>query len=112
MEEGLKAALSQAIAGFNNKRSEILQAAFSNGGQESVNKIEQEYDALRDAYFELLKRELDKNNHLYERLISAASTETGKLGKSVEQISNINNIIDLTTSVVNLLGRIIIVLGI
>jgi len=111
MEEELKAALAQTIADFNNNRAQILQAAFSTGGQETVTKIEQEYDALRDAYFELLKRQLDKNNHLYEQLMLAAGTETGRLNTSIGQVSNINSIIDLTTSVVNLLGRIIIVLG-
>lgn len=111
MEEQLKITISQAIGEFNNKRAAILQLAFNNGGQDAVKKVEQEYDALRDAYFEILRRQLDKNNHLYEQLISAANKETENLRASVAQLNNINSIIDLATSVINLVGRVILVLG-
>jgi DNA repair exonuclease SbcCD ATPase subunit len=112
MEEQLKLTLSQAIREFNNHRSAILQLAFTGGGQTAVDKVEQEYDALRDSYFEILRRQLDKNNHLYEQLISAANTETEKLLTSVNQLDNINDIINLATSVINFIGRIVIVLGV
>lgn len=112
MQEQLKITLSQAIGSFNNQRAEILERAFNEGGRPAVTKLVQEYDALRDAYFEILRRELDDNNHLYERLITAAKDETENLKESVRQLDNINDIINLTTSVINLVGRVLIVLGI
>lgn len=112
MEEQLKLALSQAIGEFNNNRAAILQLANTSGGQAAIIKVEQEYDALRDAYFEILRRQLDKNNHLYEQLINVANSETERLRASVNQLNNINDIINLATAVVSLVGRILIVLGV
>jgi len=112
MEEELKARLSKAISEFNNNRYKILKLAYDSGGNSAVQKAEEEYDALRDAYFEILRRQLDKNNHLYEQLIKNANTETNKLTESIQQLENINKIIELTAAVVNLIGRIIITLGI
>lgn len=112
MEEQLKKALSQAIGEFNNNRVSILQLAFDSGDLKAVTKIEQEYDALRSAYFEILRRQLDKNNYMYEELITAANSETENLRASVNQLNNINEIINLTTTVVNLVGRILIMLAI
>lgn len=112
MEEQLKLTLSQAIGAFNSNRAAILQLAHTNGGQAAVIKVEQEYDALRDAYFEILRRQLDKNNHLYEQLLIAVNSETEKLKVSVNQLNNINSITTLATTVINLVGRILIVLGV
>ncbi|PYF74863.1 hypothetical protein [Pedobacter nutrimenti] len=112
MQQELKKSLSAAIAQFNSKRSQLLQAAFQSGGQDAVEKLEQEYDVLRDAYFEILQRELDENNHLYKQLTDQAKTEADNLTKSIKQLNNINDIINLATSVINLVGRILIVLGV
>ncbi|MCA0229176.1 MAG: hypothetical protein LCH91_01850 [Bacteroidetes bacterium] len=112
MEQQLKNSLSTTISEFNKRRFQILQKAFQDGGQDEVLKLEEEYDALRDAYFEILKRELDENNHLYAKLLKAANDETENLTQSIKQLNNINDIIKLTTAVINLVGRILIVLGI
>lgn len=112
MEQQLKLALSQAIDEFNNNRASILKLAFDSGGQNAVTKAEQEYDKLRDTYFEILRKQLDKNNHLYEELIAAANSKTEKLIASVNQLNNINEIINLITAVTKLVGRIIINLAI
>jgi methionine synthase II (cobalamin-independent) len=112
MEEQFKIALSHAIGEFNNNRTSILKLAFESGDLNDVEMIEQEYDALRSAYFEILRRQLDKNNHLYVGLISAANTETERLRESIYQLNNINDIINLTTAVVNLVGRLLIMVAI
>lgn len=111
-EELLKIALAGAIGEFSANRAAILELAFANGGQEVVQKLESEYDVLRDAYFEILKRQLDRNNHLYGQLIKAANEEVENLKTSIKQVNNINDIIQLTSTVINLVGRILIVLGI
>ena len=112
MQEQLKTALSQAIGEFNNRRAEILEQAFNEGGRPAVTRLVEEYDALRDAYFEILRRELDANNHLYEKVLTAANNEVEKLEESISQLNNINEIINLITSVINLVGRALIVLGV
>ena len=112
MEEQLKLTLSQAIDDFNNNRTAILQLAFNTGGQDAVIKLEQEYDSLHNSYIEILKKQLDKNNHLYEQLISSANEETERLRVSVNQLNNINEITELATTVINSIGRILIVLGV
>jgi len=50
MEQQLKNSLSTTISEFNKRRFQILQKAFQDGGQDEVLKLEEEYDALRDAY--------------------------------------------------------------
>lgn len=112
MEEHLRVLLSQTIGEFNNKRSEILQLAYKEGGREAVDRLVNEYDVLRDAYFEIVRRQLDINNHQYEQLINAANYETEKLRRSVSQLRSAIEIINLSGVVINILGRILIVLGI
>lgn len=112
MEEHLRVLLSQTIGEFNSKRSEILQLAYKEGGHEAVNRVVNEYDVLRDAYFEIVRRQLDRNNHQYEQLINIANSETEKLRRSVSQLRSVGEIITLSGVVINLLGRILIILGI
>lgn len=104
--------LSQTIGEFNSKRSEILQLAYKEGGHEAVNRVVNEYDVLRDAYFEIVRRQLDRNNHQYEQLINIANSETEKLRRSVSQLRSAIEIINLSGVVISLIGRILIVLGI
>jgi len=112
MEEHLRVLLSQTIGEFNSKRSEILQLAYKEGGHEAVNRVVNEYDVLRDAYFEIVRRQLDRNNHQYEQLINIANSETEKLRRSVSQLRSAIEIINLSGVVISLIGRILIVLGI
>ncbi|MGO4770690.1 hypothetical protein ACEN2I_03430 [Flavobacterium sp. W22_SRS_FK3] len=112
MQTELKKSLSAAISQFNSKRSQLLQTAYQAGGEAAVEKLEEEYDALRDSYFKILQRELDENNHRYIQLTTVAKEEADNLTKSLKKLNNVNEIVDLTTSVINLVGRILIVLAI
>ncbi len=112
MEEQFKMALSQAITDFNTSRLKILQLVFEAGGQEAVTKIEQQYDALRNTYFEILKKQLDKNNDQYGKLIKAAQEESEKLKASIQDLNQINDIIKLVGSVFDLAETILKVLAI
>ena len=111
MEEKLKAALNQAITDFNNSRSKILKLAFNEGGQEAVTNLENQYDALRNAYFDLLKKQLDKNNDQYEKLVVSTREEAEKLTVSIQKLNQINDIIQLVTSVFDLAETILKVLA-
>lgn len=111
MQEELKKSLSEAITQFNNRRTQLLQDAFTEGGEPALDKLVEEYDALRDAYFEILKRELDQNNPRYTQLTTATKAEADNLAKSLKKLNNVNEILALTTSVINLVGRVLIVLA-
>lgn len=112
MEETLKTKMDDAISGFNNRRSEILEAAYAQGGRDAVTALVQQYDALRDIYFELLRHELDANNALYGQLTADTLAEAEKLQESVNQLDNINELIGAATAVTNLIGRMITVLAV
>ena len=111
MQDELKNSLSAAISQYNAKRTQLLQAALQSGGQDAVQALEDKYDALRNAYNEILQKELDENNAQYEQLTSAAATEVDKLKESVQQLNNINDTISLVTSVLNLVARVMTVLA-
>lgn len=112
MEEELKAALKQAINLYYSNQSELLKQAFASGGNAAVEKMSREQDALRDAYFDLLKKQLDKHNPQYDSLISQTGVEAEKLQSSLTELNNIGEVIRLLSSVVQLVGNLIIVLGV
>lgn len=112
MRDALKKSLAESIAQFNRKRTQLLQAAFNEGGQEAVLKLESEYDALRDAHFEILRSQLDETHHAYEELTDRANLEAQRLSKSIDQLEKINVVIDLATKTINAVGRVLIVLGV
>jgi hypothetical protein len=110
--EELKKELDDAIRVFNLKRVALLQSAFERGGDDQVMQLESEYDALRDSYFELVSRELDENNHRYDQLVSDATDATRDLSKSISTVGEVATVIDRASRVVNLVGRLLITLGV
>lgn len=107
MEEELKSTLKKAIENYTDNLGTIKRLAFRNGGRIAVDKVAQQLEELRNIYFEILKKELDKNNVSYVQLIEEANSEGAKLSISVNQLNNINDIVNITTSVVNLSGQIL-----
>ena len=109
-ETELKERLLETIQEYNNNMAAIKQLAFDAGGQTAVNRVDQEYAVLYNAYLQILKKELDNNNVLYKQLTDDANTEIVKLMTSVSQLNNINEIITLTLSVTRLVGKVIAML--
>ncbi len=112
MQTELKQSLAAAIAAFNSNRRTILEDAFKSDDPNLLTQLEEEYDTMRSAYMEILRRQLDQNHHLYESLITSAITQTEKLHKSIRQLNNVNSILQLITQTINTLGRVLITLGI
>jgi hypothetical protein len=110
--DDLKAQLDDAIRVFNVKRVALLQSAFDKGGDDQVMQLESEYDALRDSYFEIISRELDENNHRYDQLVSDATDAAKDLNKSISSVGEVATVIDRASKVVNLVGRLVIALGV
>jgi hypothetical protein len=111
-EEDIERQLSAAIRAYNNNRAQILLKAFDEGGQPLVQQLEAEYDALRDAYFTLLKKQLDQNNHRYEELTIDLRKEAERLEKDIDRLESTASIMNTIASVINLVGRVLIVLGV
>lgn len=110
--EELQVQIMNAIAAYNQHRAQILQDALNHGGAPLVEQLEGEYEALRDAYFELIRRQLDRNNHRYDQLTQEAASTASAIEQSVTSLANTTQILNTIAGAVNLIGRILIVLGI
>lgn len=110
--DNLKKSLLQAIDLFREEKRDLLNLAFTKGGQAAVQKVEEEYDALISSYFEILRRQLDENNSLYKKLVGDADQAAKALEKDIKKLKDIESIINLSASAVGLVGRLLIVLGI
>lgn len=110
-EEQLKTELDAAISAFNVRRAPLLKKAFDEGGDAAVTALEQQHDALRTAFFDLLRRQLDRNNAQFEELTKAATQETVALKEAIESLEKVTSIIKRATSVVGMIGKVITVLG-
>ena len=111
-EEALKLKLAKSIESFNRQRVPLLKRAFLQGGDEAVSQLEREYDALRDAYIDVLKRQLDANNHRYEELTNTATARAVELQESIDALDQVSNIIDGMGRVVSAVGSMLVILGI
>ena len=104
--------LSEAITEFNRTRVEILKKALAGpGGGAAVEKLEREYDALRDARAELRERQLAENDDAYRELAVRASAETKALKKVIADLAAVSQIISALATVVDIIGRIVLVAG-
>lgn len=111
-QETVAANLAAAITAFDRKRANIIAAAFADGGADRVAEVLKEYTALRDAAFELNRAQLDANNADYKELMTQCDTETDALKATIKRLQSIADVMDTLTKVINLVGRILIVLGV
>lgn len=110
-EDELKKCLANAIEAFNKNRVPILKKAFEEGGDDAVAQLEREYDSLRDAYFEILQRQLDRNHHRYDELTMAVISEAQSLEKAITSFEEVVNVIKLFGKTISLIGQVVIILG-
>lgn len=110
-DEELKAKLRKAIETFNINRVALLKKAFQEGGDAQVDELLKEHDDLRDAFFEILARQLDRNSVRYLELVGKANNTTDQLQASIDKLDKIADIIDKTASVISAVGRALVVLG-
>lgn len=104
--------LNQALSAYELKRAAILQKAMDEDGIDAVGRIESEYRALNDAYYEVLRSALAANGGQYVQLMERAKDVTAQIKKKID---NLQDAIDLTNNIaesVNLIGRILILFGI
>ena len=106
-QEQLKRVLN-ALEQFQKNRTAILQKAFDEGGQSAVSETVAQFDELDSFYNDLLRGQLDNSNEYYKRLLQASNQETKKLAKSIEKLSNVNEVAgsvsSLLTSVIQIIS--------
>jgi len=110
-DEMLIDALSETIGDYSSKRATILKKAFDENGAAAVAELEEEYEALLDARYELRLRALDRNHHLYAALIQAATDEVARLKTDIKTLRNISKLSGVIAAVVDIVGRIILILA-
>lgn len=87
METQLKQELKLALEAFDNNRYDLLKAAHLNGGRAAADQLQAEYDQLRNAYFELMKKQLAQHSASYQRLMQETLKEASALRHAINQKS-------------------------
>ena len=111
-EKELIAAIVDVLSRFNLNRTTILDLAFKQGGANLVASIQEARDALDDAYYELVRRQLDSGHQQYLSLIKLANSATEEIGKSIASLKRISDVIQSFGKAVDVIGRTLIILGI
>ncbi len=111
-EAQLVNAIVSALSKYNLNRIRILDRAFAEGGSALVARIEDARNALEDAYYELVGRQLDRNHQQYVDLTAQAKAETRELEKDINTLASIGAIIGRFAQAIDAIGRILIVLGV
>jgi RNA processing factor Prp31 len=109
--EELKKALGDSMTTYCTHRARTIEEAYNNGGSEKVRDLEEEYSNLKDAYYEITARQLMRNDPRYDSLIKEAIKANKDLQDDIENLKDISKIINAMTSVVNIIGKIIVILG-
>jgi hypothetical protein len=111
-QQELAEQLKAAINDFDKKRSRIISDAFTTGGADKVNEVLTEYSALRDAAFEVNQAQLDANNADYAQVITDCKAAVEALKADIAALAGVAKILQSIASIVRLVGRALIVLGV
>ena len=102
LEEQVKA----AITAFDNNRVALYAAAEKQGGDDAVNNLAAQYEALGAQYEQLLANELAANDPAYEDLSNQAAQETKALKESITTMNDINQTISALSTVITVVASI------
>ncbi len=108
----LKSSILQAINVYEQDRAKILKEAFNEGGGDLVNDLENEHDALRDAYYEVFRKELDQNHTQFTVLLQKTKVATNEIEKSIKNLRTATDVLNALGTAINLIGRVLIILSI
>jgi hypothetical protein len=107
----LQGGIKSDVETYNKKRSQILKKAYEEGGPEAVASLEDEYVALCNADFELTRHELQVNHPKYAELLGNATVCTKTLQSSMDKLDTTVKVLDCMSKLVNVIGRILILLS-
>lgn len=110
-QAALTAEMQRALDTYDAQRATLLEKAFEEGGADAVSKLEDEHQALRDALFELLKRQLVANSAQFPTLIDDTLTATKAITSSINSLSSAAKVLGNITQAINLAGRLVVLFG-
>ena len=109
--EELHVNIRNAMAAFNLRRAAILQKAFEEGGDDLVLALEGEFDAMRDARFEIVQREFDENNDEFAEVAERAKTQAEAIEASVNSLTSTQTVLEDIGAFLNTAGRLVMLFG-
>jgi hypothetical protein len=101
----LQQRLEAALDAFRSNLGRLLQAASSD---EQRSSLLDQYDGLRDGYFEFLRASLQDNAAGYNRAADAASAAAASFTAAAGRMSDVAAVINDAASIVSLIGRLLI----
>jgi hypothetical protein len=107
----LAAEMQRALDTYDAQRATLLERAFEQGGADAVSKLEDEHQALRDALFELIKRQLVANSAQFPNLIADTLAATKAITTSINGLAATANVLGNITKAINLVGRLVVLFG-
>ena len=110
-QEELIQRITEALTAYETRRVEIVAKAFEEGGNDLVQKVEDEYIALRDARREIRRHQLDENHEKYQELTDAAIAETKAINVAVARLESAAKVMNQMAGAISILGRVLIILG-
>jgi len=103
--------IQAALNKFDSQGAELLQDAFNQGGTDAIIKLQNEQQALRDSLFELMRRQLVANSAQFPNLMADTIAATKTITNSINSLAGFATILGNITTVVNLVGRVLILFG-
>lgn len=110
-DQELKTALDTAINAFETNRRDIMLEAVQSGDVDVVLRVQNEYQNLLAARYELIRRALDRNSATYEQLKADALKATDDAVAAIKALTSLNDIITTMAKVVSAVATIITVFG-
>ena len=104
--------ITAALQAYENNRVELLERAFEEGGTAPVTALEDEYQALQSAYYDLLNRDLITNSAKYPGLMDETIAATKAIQKSIDSLEKISSVLSAMAKTVSLVGRVLVLFGI
>jgi hypothetical protein len=111
VKENTLESIDASLVKYESRRADILEKAFQEEGSAKVKELENEYQALQDAYYELLNRQLAANSAKFPDLMKQTVDATKEINASVDSLNNVAKILNSMTKTVNLIGRVLILFG-
>jgi hypothetical protein len=103
--------MQTALDSYDIQRAALLDRAFKEGGADAVLKLEDEHQALRDALFELMSRQLLANSAKFPSLLDDTIAAAKAITSSIDKLTSIAKVLGNITQVVNLVGRLVVLFG-
>lgn len=110
-QAALATEMQKALDTYDAQRATLLEKAFEEGGASAVSKLEDEHQALRDALFELMKRQLVANSAQFPSLMDDTINATKAITSSINSLSTTAKVLGNITQTINLVGRLVVLFG-